>query len=97
MATKTVIKETLSSGSSDFVVANRSVVSGARLGLAATIYANSGSVLELQGDLGDGNFVKLADITAEAAAVLPRYNAEVFRITGSGTFILNSEVQLAEL
>ena len=92
-----VMKATLSNSGSDFEVSSRSSVTGQRLPLAATIFAAASSSIQLQGDLGDGEFVKLQDIQAGQVTVLEKYSAEKYRITGTGTFTLNAAVQIRRI
>lgn len=90
-------KTTLTAGNKDFAVRSKSAATGQKLALSGTIFAEAGATLELQGDLGDGTYVTLAtiDVQDAAATVLPRFNAEKYRISGTGTFILNADVLLS--
>lgn len=89
------IAATLTAQSITFSVRSRSAGTGQRLSLSGTIHATAGSVLELYGDLGSGGFVKLQDITADAAAVISGWTAEKFRIQGTGSFSFYSGVTLS--
>lgn len=91
-----IITGDLSAESKDFVVKTKHVESGQPMFLRGTIHAASGATLELHGDLGLG-FVKLQDIEADTASILPEYHAKTFRVTGSGEFVISSPLLLEEV
>lgn len=92
----TTISADLSASSKTFQIKTRSPLSGQRRLLSGTVFAETGSDLDLEGDLGDGTFVKLADL-AEGAAALLNWHAETFRVTGTGYFIISTDEQVEEL
>lgn len=90
-------KETLSASTKEFKVRSKSSVTGQKNSLSGTVFVEGGGSLALEGDLGDGTFVSLQTFTAGSAVKLTSFNAEIYRISGTGTFILNSDLLLEEL